>query len=251
MVIAVKKSSAHFEFRSSDLKTELKPLCDRVLRQFSKFPPLRLLCFVDNEDFESLQQQGFFEGMPAPVMGIHTPIIGGGTWPNYISNHFLDSRGEFAFDDLIYIPQSKYLRQEVAFTIILAHELQHFVQRGFAPRISEANALLLWNLADFDPMTTLQPWGLPNNREAMIVAKRVAEAVCGKEAVKSFCDTQLEDGKRNNNSSKTQLWLWVRSLQQSASYDLIKETDQLVQKYKPQLQDLKSDIDFSTSNWWL
>lgn len=251
MVISPKKFLVHFEFASSASEPKLGPLSHEVLQEFSTLPPLRLLCFIDTLTFESLQQQGFFRGISGPVAGIHTPIIGAGSWPHHVSRHFLKTSGEFAFDDVIYIPESRYIRQKVPFVFIFAHELQHFVQRGLSPKVSKANALLFWNLTTFDPTTEIKPWELPNNREAMMVAKRVAEAVCGVKAVRDFCEEQFEEGKYSKNLSKTQLWAWVRSLPKSASYDLIKETDHLVQKYRPQLTALGSSIDFTLQYWWL
>jgi len=197
-----------------------------------------------------LQHQLVLWGIHTPITGIHTPIVGSGTWPRYVSRHFYSS-DDFAFDNLIYVPGTKYAGEDISFVIVFAHEVQHFVQWGFARKVSQANTLLLWNLAQFDPNTDMKPWGLPNNREAMIIAKRVAEAVCGTEAVKDFITAQIADGKSSKNISKAQLWEWVRTLTPSTRYDLLKETDRLVQKYKSQLQGLKSDIDFSTSKWWL
>ena len=245
-MVTLHKLTPHFEFASPELRAKLRPRCNKVLKQFPKLPPLRLLCYFDNDNPEWLQRQyGQFAG-------IHVPVMGGGVWPRYVEEHFFDySTGEVAFDNLIYIPRTKYAQEKVSFVIIFAHEVQHFVQWGYSRKVAEANTLLLQNLGSFDPMTELKPWGLPNNREAMIVAKRVAEAVCGIDAVRDFIDAQIANGKSNNNISKTQLWMWVRGLSPSTSCDLLNETDRLVQKYKLQLQNLKSNIDFSTPKWWL
>lgn len=245
MVRGIRKFKVRFEPTPSDLQAKLQPLGEEVLKRFPKLPPLRLLCYFDAQNPEWLQHR-FGE-----FTGIHTPVIGGGTWPEYVSKHFLSSSGEFAFDDLIYIPNSGYVQQKVPFTIVLAHEIQHFVQRGFTPRIAKANALLLWNLTRFDPNTELKPWGLPNNREAMIVARHVAESICGKGAVDAFVLAQVKDGETKNNVSKAQLWRWASTLTPSTRFNLLKETDKFVQKYRQQLQSLKSDIDFSKPKWWL
>lgn len=245
MVRKIQQFAASFESTSPDLKAKLQPWCNEVLKEFLRLPPRRLLCYFDSEQPEWLKHQ-FGE-----FTGIHTRIIGGGTWPLYVSKHFFNSGGGFAYDDLIYIPESRYVEQYVPFVIVFAHELQHFVQHGFSPKISEANGLLLWNLARFDPDTKLKPWGLPNNLEAMIVAKRVADSVCGKKSVKDFVQVQIQDAKNTHNDSKAQLWQWVSTFKSSDSYDLIKETDRLVQRYKPQLQGLKSNINFSKSKWWV
>ncbi|HMC30552.1 MAG TPA: hypothetical protein VKL99_06920, partial [Candidatus Angelobacter sp.] len=83
------------------------------------------------------------------------------------------------------------------------------------------------------------------------VAKRVAESVCGIDAVNSFVRAQINEGGKTNNMSKTQLWQWVSTLSPDTSLDFLKETDRLVRRYKRQLQSLKSGIDFSNPNWWL
>ncbi len=252
MVTTLSKPTPHLEFKAPSLRGKLRSVISRVLKQFPKLPSLRLLCYFDDAYPEELRHQLALWGVHTPPTGIHTPIIGSGTWPNYVSRYFFDySSGDLAFDNLIYVPGTKYAGEDISFVIVFAHELQHFVQWGFARKVSHANTLLLWNLAQFNPNTDLKPWGLPNNQEAMIVAKRAAESICGVEAVKAFIAAQIADGKSSKNISKAQLWEWVRTLTPSTRYDLLKETDRLVQKYKPQLQGLKSDIDFSKAKWWL
>lgn len=245
MVRGIRKFKVRFEPTPSDLQAKLQPLGEEVLRRFPKLPSLRLLCYFDDQNSEWLQRR-FGE-----FTGIHTPVIGAGTWPECVSKHFLSPSGEMAFDDLIYIPNSGYAQQKVPFTIVFAHEIQHFVQRGFTPKIAKANALLLWNLTHFDPTTELKPWELPNNRAAMVVARRVAESICGKEVLEDFVLAQIKDGETKSNISKTKLWRWASTLTPSSRYDLLKETDKFVQKYRQQLQSLKSDIDFSKPRWWL
>lgn len=44
---------------------------------------------------------------------------------------------------------------------------------------------------------------------------------------------------------------WASTLTPSTRYDLLKETDKFVKKYRQQLQSLKSDIDFAKPKWWL
>ncbi|HTD24313.1 MAG TPA: hypothetical protein VK738_16765 [Terriglobales bacterium] len=234
------------EFKSSGLRGRLQPVCNQVLKQFHQLPSLRLLCYFDDENPERLQKHfGQFAG-------IHIPILGAVPWPDYVEHHFFDWAGEIAFDNLIYVPGTRYAQERVHFVIIFSHELQHFIQWGFARKVYQANVLLFQNLHLFDPTTEVKPWGLPLNRDAMIVAKRVAGAVCGMKRVKEFIELQINDGKQATNISKTQMWEWIRTISPSAPrYDLYKETDHLVQKYRTKLIRLKSDIDFSKSEWWL
>ncbi len=103
------------EFKSSSLRTKLKPLCDKVLKEFQQLPVLRLLCYFDDENPELLQRQfGQFTG-------IHTPIIGAGTWPPYISEYFLEPDGDFAFDNLIYVPKTIHIEEKIPFVITFSH----------------------------------------------------------------------------------------------------------------------------------
>ena len=85
----------------------------------------------------------------------------------------------------------------------------------------------------------------------MMVSKRVAEDLYGKEQVAVFIDAQIFDGQHENNANKKEIWEVYRDLQPSASYDVLKETDRLVQEYKAKLMELDSGIDFSTQQWWI
>jgi hypothetical protein len=237
--------STKLVYRSSDLEAKLRPLCEEVLRVFSKLPSPRLLCYFDDEDAEWLHREiGDF-------VAVHTPIVGSGAWPSYVEQFFLDSRANLAFDNLIYVPRTKYVEDRTSLVITFAHELQHFVRFANSRKVSRVNSLLHQHLGAFDPTTDIRPWGLPLNRDAMIVAKRVAEAVCGPEAVAHYMDSQIAEGRRVGNTSKVQMWQWAKSISPSSlPYDLCKETDRLVQRYKTQLLGLKSEIDFSVPEWW-
>ena len=237
-------STPHLVFRSSELKGTLKPWCNKVLKEFQQLPPLRLLCYFDDQNPESLHRQ-FGE-----FTSVHTPVIGSGTWPDNVKRLFFASDGTFAYDNLIYVPGTRYSQEKVPFVMTFAHELQHFVQWGFARKVYKANALLFQNLLSFEPTTNAKPWDIPYNREAMIVSKRVAEAVCEADKVREFIDAQILDSERSNNISKNELWRCFRSLPSSRTYDLRHETDVLVQKYRSQLSELGTKIDFASSKWW-
>lgn len=238
-------SAPHLVFRSSELQGKLKPLCNRVLKEFPQLPALRLLCYFDDENPESLHRQ-FGE-----FTSLHTPVIGSGTWPHHVKRFFFSSDGTFAFDNLIYVPGTRYSQEKVPFVMTFAHELQHFVQWGFARKVYKANALLFQNLLSFDPKTNAKPWDIPYNREAMIASKRVAEAVCDASSVREFIDAQILESEKSKNKSKNELWECFRSLPSSSAYDLRRETDVLVQKYRSQLSDLGTKIDFTSSKWWV
>jgi hypothetical protein len=239
------RGSPELVFKSPDLQAKLRPFCQEVLTHFGPLPPLRLLCYFDDENPEWLQREfGEFAAS-------HVPVIGGGVWPGYVESLLIDSSGELAFDNLIYVPASRFSQEKVSFVLMFAHELQHFVRWGNSRKVSQANTLLHQHLRSFDPATQIKPWSLPLNRDAMIVAKRVAVAVCGAEPVAQFITAQINEGRASNNLSKTQMWEWAQSISPSSrDFDLNIETDRLVQKYKDKLAELNSEIDFSVQGWW-
>jgi hypothetical protein len=85
----------------------------------------------------------------------------------------------------------------------------------------------------------------------MMVSKRVAVDLYGVKEVAEFINAQILDGQRENNANKTELWERYRDLVPSAPYNVLEETDRLVQEYKPKLLELSSDIDFSNPQWWI
>lgn len=119
------------KFRPNDLEASLKSECEEVLTQFQYLPPLRLLCYFDNESPE------WFQSERGQFAGIHASIIGSGKWPHYVEKYFYDSMGNFAFDNLIYIAGPKYTRKGIAFVMVFAHALQNFVQWGESRKIAE------------------------------------------------------------------------------------------------------------------
>jgi hypothetical protein len=233
------------KFRSNDLKASLESESQRVLTQFQYLPPLRLLCYFDNESPEWLQiERGKFSG-------IHASIIGGGKWPHYVEKYFYHPMGHFAFDNLIYLPGSQYTRKGIAFVMVFAHALQHFVQWGESRKIAKANNLLFNNIARWYPDTKLRSWNIPHHREAMMVSKRVAEELYGIEEVAVFINAQILDGQHENNMSKKELWEVYRDLLPSTPYNALEETDRLVQEYREKLLELEPEIDFSIPQWWI
>jgi hypothetical protein len=165
----------------------------------------------------------------------------------YVEKYFYDSMGHFAFDNLIYISGPKYTRKGIAFVMIFAHALQHFVQWGESPKIAEANNLLFNNIAHWYPDTKLRSWNIPHHRQAMMVSKKVAVDLYGVKEVADFINAQILDGQQENNVNKTELWERYRDLLPLTPYNVLEETDRLVQEYKPKLLELKSEIEFLES----
>src|SRR6266704_1647318 len=124
--------------------------------------------------------------------GSYTPIIKGkvsfATWPEYVTSVILadddvsTSLPMLIFDHLIYVHGS-ICADETGLIMTFAHELQHFVQYGYQRKLWAANALLP-RLPDYLIRANRLKWFyIPIEREARLVAKRVAETLCGADKV--------------------------------------------------------------------
>jgi hypothetical protein len=150
----------------------------------------------------------------------------------------------FAFDNVIYL-RGRTCAAPASAIITLAHELQHFVQYGQAPKVFAANALLYHHLRTFDPASELEAWDIPHERDAMTVSKTVAEAVIGPEAVSIYARSQVVA------EIDPHYWQCFQGLSSSVQIDLLWETRPLVEKYRPKLLSLnQTKVDFSEAEWW-
>ena len=123
-----------------------------------------------------------------------------------------------------------------------AHELQHFVQYAYRKPIWAANTLLInLNSPDFRVW-----WDFPIEIEARFKAKRVAESLFGKDSVRDFVIQRI--GERVTETDAAD-WKYIREIDTSRAYDVLKETSSLVKKHRVQLnallEDRKGDGDFA------
>lgn len=198
---------------------------------------MRILCFFDDECPITLDQQ-----YGPNHYGVHTPVIGSGWgWPQYVNSLFFDFSGNFAFDNLIYI-NGRASADSAGGVITFAHELQHFVQFGFRKKLWLANTLIYAALLE-GPPTTVKPWDLPHETEAIRMSKFVAEAVLGADVVAAHCERKIATG---NDREK---WEFFQQLSLKVPFDLRAETLAWVERYKGQLPE-QEEIDFSTPSWW-
>lgn len=164
-----------------------------------------------------------------------------------------------AFKHLIYIRKST-CTNVTGFVLTLAHELQHVNQYVKAREISRANSLLYHQVRQIDPATTLRAIDIPHEREANIVSKKIAEAVCGEDTVEAFAVEQIrqfaELAKTGDSDAASERVRWevFQSLDTSAPFDLQAETISLFNKYKPQIIALDLGkhygIDATKEQWW-
>jgi hypothetical protein len=157
---------------------------------------------------------------------------------------------EIAFDAVVYLHGST-ASLDTALVMTLAHELQHFCQYG-SERTSWAANLLLMHLPIKSPGTTLRMFDIPSEREARIIAKRVAERICGQGAVAEYIERKVEEATADGDAGELSDWEFIRQLDASARYCLAGETKLFFaqfRQYRPQfeamLQELADDPDFS------
>ena len=173
-------------FKTPELDAARRVACDEVLKHFS-LPQYELLCFFDDEN-----PREFLDLGPS-YCGFHAVIAKGGLgWPRYIWNLFHDRSGRVTFQNVIYI-NGRTCSTTPGTVITLAHELQHFVQYGFAHKVWLANTLIYDILRD-GPPTTIEAWDIPYERDTTRVSKQVAVHMLGKEAVEAYADAQISAG---------------------------------------------------------
>lgn len=175
--------------RSSDkaISERREETAHRVIAHFGTgLPQLRLLCFFDDEDWPSLRGPGMEANRGGYIRRDSSPC----EWQEACT--FVDGMQDF--DNFIYLHGSTCLT-EVGQAMTFAHELQHFVQYGAAPKLLAENTLAyvtLRNLrrSDFEALG-LRTCDIPNEREARIVARLVAENLFGVAAVRQYIDAKM------------------------------------------------------------
>jgi len=99
----------------------------------------RLLCFLDDEDWRAFKAQNGAanRGFYAPVRAVHPHWL---IAPRYLlETVFVD--GAPAFDDFVYF-HGTTCAGDIALTMTLAHELQHFIQHADRTSLWAANSLV-------------------------------------------------------------------------------------------------------------
>jgi hypothetical protein len=245
--------------RSADASVRAKrdTMARRVITAFgATLPDLKLLCFFDDQDWTP-----FKEAFGAANRGFHVPIQPGVfsdvKWPEYVRRHILaddptSSIFKRVFDHCTYLYGST-CTDEVGQVMTFAHELQHFVQYSGVVELWAAGWVLLRLSAVND--LGLKWADIPHEREARIVAKRIAQSLFDPERVKEFISRKIADPVNPNDQAD---WEFIQAIETSATYDLMAETrclfqrlqsyrdecDQLLKKNMPHVSELKHvDLD--------
>ena len=225
-------------FKNTDLERNLRSTSEQVMQCF-KLPSLRLLCFFDDKN-----PQQFDTFMGPQHCGFHTPVIASeDLWPEYVDQLFIDSMGNFVYDNAIYL-NGRTTASVPGTLITLAHELQHFMQYANDWNVWRANTLITNILRD-GPPTTIKSWDIPFEKDTTRVSKRVAEEILGADAIRAHADAQIAAG---NHADK---WRFFRDVSYSTPFDLLAETKPWVEKYRTELLGIpQSDVDFAQREWW-
>jgi hypothetical protein len=146
--------------------------------------------------------------------------------------------GRTAFDGLIYLHGST-CSDEVDLTMTFAHELQHFIQHSTALTLWAANTVAFntlrhLNMPDFVALG-LRAYDIPIERDARIVARRVAEDLFGAETVLRHIEVKIAERVTEQDAAD---WDCIRGLDVSTPYDLALET----RLFFPRLRSCRSEL---------
>jgi hypothetical protein len=217
----------------STLRTQRETIAQRVLARFLDFlPASRLLCFLDDVDSSTLKR-----AFGAANRGLYGPIRDSTPmpdWPEYVTNCIFVGGGVSLLrprmiDDLVYIYGSAWTNEAGA-TMTLAHELQHAIQHANVRKLWAVNSLIRHLPKTVIECLRLEWADIPIEREARIVAKRIALDLCGERAVIAYIQKRIAEAVEPHDTAD---WLFMRDLTASSSVDLVNATRQLFHRLRP------------------
>jgi len=241
----------------------LKPLCLEVLKRF-EFLSQRVDCYFASSDDDYLTTQN-----GCHFRGFQISYLGRNDLPRYLFSRFFhayDGRDplpsfeqQLAFDHLIYVRNSTSL-DPTGCTSTLAHELEHIAQHCQSHSMMRANNLLYDNVIIMSGGSDFTVFDIPTERDANIVSKRVAETICGPEAVMRFTDERIQyfaqlarSGDDAAGRERTR-WEGFRNISPEAGYDWIEATKVLIERFRPEIVTRNLGrfygLDFTKAEWW-
>ncbi len=223
------------------IKDERKKLAERVLKVSAFQPPIdmRLLAFFDDEDAVFFKQifgqdnRGVFfptkdtsetpwrrdnlisEGCPKYLVDL---LFSQDTSPatNICDSEFL------LFDGLIYLYGSTCINP-TALVMTFAHEIQHSYQFKCTPHLWCDNERL-------KSRRILKLYKIPAERDARVVAKRVAEELCTVDVVSEYISQKIFEAKQNSAIDELRDWRWIEQFDSTKQYCLQSETEKALRK---------------------
>jgi hypothetical protein len=227
--------------RDAAIKDERNKLADRVLKVSAFQPPIdmRLLAFFDDEDagcfkneFGSENRGGFFPTKDEMGTPLSREYLRREKWPEYLVDLLFTpnispsmSSGDreiLSFGGLTYLHDSTCVNP-TALVMTFAHELQHSFQYERTPRLWCDNDRLKKHRA-------LKLYKIPAEREARVVAKRVAEELCGVDVVSEYIRQKILDARQKKAIDEVRDWRWIEQYDSTKMYCLQSETEKAVRK---------------------
>jgi hypothetical protein len=216
-----------------DVRKHHEALAQRVVASLGlQSPARRLLVLLDDEDWQAFKAENGIANR-----GFYARIRPGHPHWRIAPRYILDSvfvGGAPAYDDFVYL-HGTTCADDIALTMTLAHELQHFIQHADKTPLWAANGLV----PNLDK-TAIAALGLrwcdiPHEREARIVSKRIAEDLFGPDAVRQHVDARIASPVTEQDGID---WKCIRELAVSTPYDLAHET----KLFFPRLKDYSGQL---------
>jgi hypothetical protein len=189
-------------------------VCEAVIGRFAgKTHAGTAICLIDSEDCVKLKQC-----IGLVNRGLHKQLDRDDQYwiPEFFHHVVWPTDGE-SFDSVIYVHGST-AGDDIGLTLTLAHELQHFVQT--------ANDEAMMRVNDEIKQFATAWSDIPIERDARIVAKRVAEEIYGDEDVKQYLEKRVKDHFDDAND-----WQFVSSIDTSRPYDVSVESKSMAHKF--------------------
>jgi hypothetical protein len=119
------------------------------------------------------------------------------------------------------------------------------VQEQRFPKLLSINSILRRDLWQFKQNPN--ELDLPAEVDANIVSKRLAEIVCGADAVRKFGEEQLRNMMAAGIDAQIKRWEFFVATSSSTTYDWVQETIGLVDRYKGRMN---FGMDVEGTGWW-
>jgi hypothetical protein len=234
--------SLHIKSPDEETREHREEIARRVREYFIPNLPseFRVLCYLDDIDICWLKERWGGHSN----RGVHWPIRGQGlaAWPQDMWNTIapIDPQsGEISwpYTSVVYLHGST-CGSDVQLAMTLSHELQHFLQFVTDKQLWAIHTLLteLPNL----PTHNLKHWfDLPNEREARIVAKRIAENLFGRAVVDQHIVKMMASRISEEDAAD---WEFIQKIDPSRNYDLRQNTIPLVDEYRQELEKLRTQF---------